>query len=840
MIKEITVKGAVQGVGYRPFVAEKAREFNITGYVKNMGAQVQILAIGGDENTEAFVYCIKREVPYGAFLLSVTEKDVDEDAFSAAIKAGINEFGGLDQKDLYSDFYIIDSTDLDLSSEIPVFLPDIGICDDCMREMLDPNDRRYRYPLISCAVCGPRLSILDSFPYDRERTTMRDFDMCPSCKIEYDSGRRHYAQTISCHDCGPQMILRVYDENGTFSEAEKDAAVENAIRILSEGGIIGLKGISGYQLVCKPTAEAAKRLRLIKGRENKAFAIMFSDVDSIREYAYISELEEDLLKYSSRPIVLLQKRYDFDYEVVRDSRYIGAFLPSAGIHRLLTDALGPLIVTSANKSDQPMIYDDETFFETFLDRGDGVSGSFSAVLYHKRRINMAQDDSVMFVISDGEREYAQFIRRARGYAPLPIILNTDKLNSCKDVVLAFGGDLKSSFAFVHGDRILPSQYIGDLEDYETVINYRKLLNDYEELFKQKANRLVCDMHPLYFSHRIAEEMSEKSGVELISLQHHAAHIYSVMAENSLDSCIGVSFDGTGYGLDGNIWGSEFIAVNGAEYARKAHLSYVKLLGGDEASKDAAKVRDCYIHAAQNIGLIKDYNENDQRNTVILNSPNSLDKTISSETNRRESLESNRRVSLESNRRKLLYSALDNDIQTFKSSSMGRLFDAVSSLLGICDYNSYEGECAIKLEKAAWEFIESGAPDKVYPELTFKVIDNAKEDASDDGSEFIVDQLALFSDIFDCYNKGSYSVSAVAYAFHRAIVQIIKIICTKIRSELNENRVCLSGGVFNNRILLAETVSELKESGFNVYWNRELPLGDGCISAGQAYYCLLKE
>ncbi len=813
MIKEITVKGAVQGVGYRPFVAEKAREFNITGYVKNMGAQVQILAIGREDDTSAFISCIKKEMPLGAFLLSVKEKDVDEEAFSEGMNDRINEFGGLNQKDLYSDFHIIDSTDLDLSSEIPVFLPDIGICDDCMREMLDPKDRRYRYPLISCAVCGPRMSILDSFPYDRERTTMKAFDMCPSCKKEYGLGRRHYAQTISCHVCGPQMILRVCDESGAFTEIDKNVAVERAIKILSEGGIIGLKGISGYQLVCKPGSEEAKRLRVLKGRENKAFAIMFSDVDRIREYAYVSDLEEGLLKSSARPIVLLNKRYEFDYEVVRDSRYIGAFLPSAGVHRLLTDALGPLIVTSANKSDQPMIYEDEVFFDTFLNPGNEGNDTLSAVLYHKRKINMAQDDSVMFVISDGTQEYAQFIRRARGYAPLPVILDADVIPASDRVVLAFGGDLKSTFAFGHGDRILPSQYIGDLEDYETGLNYRKLLCGYKELFKQRENLLVCDMHPSYFSRRMAEE----NGLKLVGLQHHAAHTFSVMAENSITSCIGVSFDGTGYGLDGNIWGGEFIAVNGTDYARKAHLSYVKLLGGDEASKDAAKVRDCYIHAAQNIGLIAEYNNPSQENKALINSPNN-------EENSKE---------LESGRRRLLYSALDNNIQTFESSSMGRLFDAVSSLLGICDYNSYEGECAIKLKAAAWEFIESGETNKEYPELTIRVIesDNA-------GAEIIVDQIALFSEIFDCYNKGSYSVSAIAYAFHKAIVQIIKIICVRLRAEFREDKVSLSGGVFNNRIILAEVISELREAGFNVYWNQKLPLGDGCISTGQAYYGLL--
>ena len=589
MIKEITVKGAVQGIGYRPFIAAKAKEHHINGYVKNMGAYVYILATGSDDDIRAFLCCIKTEVPPGGFILQVESRDLEPSVFISENK---------------DSFDIIDSSELDLSMEIPVFLPDIGICDDCLREMQDSSDRRFGYPLISCAVCGPRLSILDKLPYDRITTTMKPFSMCPDCSREYTRGRRRYAQTISCHSCGPQMILKKADrranteEGASYISYSASESVNEAIKILSGGGIIALKGVSGYQLVCLPTRECAERLRRLKGREEKPFAVMFSTSRDIEEYCHVSSLERELLESSARPIVLLNKKKDLDPMVVKKSRYIGAFLPSAGIHRLLTDSLGPLIVTSANYSDQPIIINDEDIFNSEL------AISLDGILYHERAVNMPQDDSVLFVISDGVREYPQFVRRARGYAPLPIIIERD---SCPDgrsmdmgndsVVLSYGGDLKSCFAYGHHDRIMPSQYIGDLKDLGTNRSYRDLMIRYEQLFKQIPDILVCDMHPSYFSTAIAQEHAIKTGRKLLKLQHHAAHIYSVMAENSLTDCIGVSFDGTGYGTDGRIWGGEFLSIQGSRWTREGHLSYVLLPGGDETAKDAERVRFGYMHQA---------------------------------------------------------------------------------------------------------------------------------------------------------------------------------------------------------------------------------------------------
>ena len=782
MIKEITVKGAVQGVGYRPFIAYMAKELNIAGFVKNMGALVQILAIGEDSDLEAFISCINSKGPDGAFILSVTQKELSD------IPTEYQKFT--------TDFSIIESSNIDLSSDIPVFLPDIGICDDCQRELFDKSDRRYRYPLISCAVCGPRMSILNSLPYDRDTTTMEHFEMCPSCQAEYADGRRRYAQTISCHECGPQMVLDYLSEDGGVVTKDKDEAVTYAVNIIKNGGILGLKGVSGYQLISKPDRESARRLRAIKGRESKAFAIMFFDVDMIREYAYVSPKEEELLKSSGRPIVLLKNKAEFDEEVVKGSRYIGAFLPSAGIHSILTKELGPLIVTSANKSDEPIIIDDKDFVSCFFDTKSDKDERTDGVLFHKRVINMPMDDSVMFVVSNKYGEFSQFIRRSRGYVPLPILTENKILAEHNGkAVLAFGGDLKSTFAFGHNDKILPSQYVGDLEDYGCVQNYKSLIRQYSDIFKQEPSLYVSDLHPLYASSKIASEMADIDRIKLVSLQHHFAHTYSVMAENGLDSAIGVSFDGTGYGTDGAIWGGEFTYINRADAKRAGHLSYVTLTGGDNASKDAQLISKCYIHKASEQGLLT----NDIKDVSSSN--------------------------------KLLNAALDNKVQTFDCSSIGRLFDAVSAILGICSFNSYEGECAIRLENAAWEFAE-GKPMGQYPEFSFDIT------ITDEG--FIADQIKLFSDIYKCHKTGEYKTAAIAYGFHMSVISLITSGTRLAKEKYEDNKVCLSGGVFNNRLILSKVTEALMDMGFEVFWNKDVPLGDGGISIGQVYYGLMLE
>ena len=767
MIISLMIKGAVQGVGYRPFIASLATEYHLKGLVRNIGTAVEIRVTGNDKDLNEFVNVVKTEYPAGAFILDVEEKHIKKDP---SFK--------------YDSFVIEDSIPVSLSDDLSVFSPDIGICDDCLKEMLDIKNRRYRYPLISCASCGPRISITDRFPYDRDTTTMDAFKMCPVCEAEYKEGRRRHAQTISCHDCGPQMLLDHYElrgRNNLLSHEEKDNAVRKATEILLHGDAIGLKGISGYQLLCLPTDGSARLLRQIKGRENKPFAVMFSSIEQIKEYAHVSALEEKLLTSSSRPIVLLNKKVDFSDEVLKGSEYIGAFLPSAGIHRLICDEVGPVICTSANKSDAPMIILDDDFRKTFMPPfGDEYNSQIHVrgMLYHKREINMAQDDSVMFVIKhqDGS-ETSHFIRRARGFAPLPVLVKNIKNNT---KILAMGGDLKSTFSFALKDKIISSQYIGDLEDYSVFENYKDVLDRYENLYEFEPEIIVRDMHPLYISHSYAEKRADMGieKLEILDVQHHHAHALSVMAENSLDSCIGVSFDGTGYGTDGNVWGGEFLLCNRTKFERKGHLSYVKLCGGNTAPKDAALVAGCYEEALGYDGL-----EVAQR------------------------------------------AALANNINTFETSSMGRLFDAVSALLNIRTFNSYEGECAVMLEKAA-SFFSGGS----CPEICFNI--------EEDDGVLIADQLLLYNDIKKFLDSKEFDINQIAYAFHMAVVKLILDVCVRIRRAFGENKVCLSGGVFLNRIILRESIRVLKENSFDVYVNKLVPAGDGGISLGQAYYAMM--
>ena len=452
----IRVTGAVQGVGYRPYVAELANKYELSGEVKNLGGIAQIIAEGDEEKISSFVNELKNSSPSGSIVLHVSL-----DYLKSSEPESLSRHSG---------FRIVGSSGEFDETYLPVFPPDIGICPDCMKELLDKKDRRYRYPLISCASCGPRFTILKELPYDRETTTMDVFSMCNECSLEYGEGRRRHAQTISCHKCGPQVILQEksnaskvkcneHECEENIETREGDEAIIRAIEILQNGGIIGLKGIGGYQLVASPyNYETVKRLREIKGREQKPFAIMFDDLSDIAKICNVSEMEKDYLLSSARPIVLLDKKEDpFAENVCGSSRQIGAFLPSTGVHKLITKVLKELIVTSGNISGEPMIISDEVFNQKFFDKIDGV-------LFNEREILRPLDDSVIQIIKNCKgKESPRFVRRARGYVPLPLFLEkTLKENAIYE---AFGADLKNAFAIGFGDKIIQSQFFGDMEDY---------------------------------------------------------------------------------------------------------------------------------------------------------------------------------------------------------------------------------------------------------------------------------------------------------------------------------------------------------------------------------------
>ena len=792
MTAEITVTGAVQGIGYRPYVAEIATEYGLQGNVRNSGGIVRILVRGEESVIRLFTDHLKNHFPAGAIIISVTCRTCRDDRIKSDALA--------------SGFIIIESEQGTFSKELPVFPPDIGICDDCMKEMLCLDNRRYHYPLISCASCGPRFSILRKLPYDRPVTTMDHFAMCPECQIEYGRGRRRHAQTISCHTCGPQMIFDKLQDGKTL-RTEKDEAMRMAAEILSAGGIIGMKGIGGYQLLTSAFTDASVlRLRRIKGREKKPFAIMFAEITDILKWCCVNDKEQELLQSAARPIVLLEKRENTNDQAVSEetcgeSRYIGAFLPATGAHRLLLDQTGPLIVTSANISGEPMITDDEVFRNQYLTEVDGM-------LYHDREILRPLDDSVTYCLrQDDGTVSTHLIRRARGYVPLPVFLKGVQ-ETGKHTIMAFGGDLKGTFAFYKGKRVILSQYLGDLANAAVQQNFEYERARMEEIFQAHPDRIVCDMHPGYFSTAMAFKYAAASGMnQPIQVQHHHAHIASVMAEHGLQHCIGVAYDGTGYGTDGSLWGGEFLFCSADAMQRMGHLSNVSLCGGDKVSTNAALAAACYLAADHE--MMQAYEPDDGR-------------------------------------RQMICAALANHINTIDSSSMGRLFDAAACIVGIRRKNSYEGECAIALENAAAEYLD----------MHTEALANLMEDpaalhmqvSEDINGSLLADQKQFVYELAKNMQQAKKLSGeeqknfrqAEALQFHAAIIRMTVTICEKIRSKTGENTVALSGGVFANRILLRGCIGYLRKAHFMVYWNESVPSNDGGISLGQAFLAGMRE
>lgn len=735
----ITVLGVVQGVGFRPFVARTAEALGIRGTVRNSGGIVQIVAEGKKEAIDDFVRRLRFHQPSGAQVTQILTKELPDRQFDA--------------------FTILASGQCE--EEIPLIPPDLPLCDACRKELRDPRNRRYRHPFISCVACGPRYSIINALPYDRGTTTMEDFPMCAQCEAEYrqEDNRRRHAQTISCFDCGPQLILKTPD--GVFYAEQ---ALQAGTELLKAGKVIAVKGIGGYQFACLPKDEqAARRLRLLKRRDRKPFAVMFPDLPSLKIYCQTDGEEEKLLLSAARPIVLLKKKKDFCPSVSGESRFIGAFLAYTSLHQLLTDACGALVMTSGNLTNEPILIRDEEMLAL-------ESEHLAGVLYHERRIVTPLDDSVARVACG----IPQVVRRSRGYVPLPVFLH----RSAGEPVLAMGGDLKSCFCLYPNDRAYVSQYFGDMEDYRVEQVYQENLRRMETLFGIRPKVIAHDRHPGYFTTRLAEKIAEERSLRRVTVQHHHAHAASVMAEHALSSCIGVVFDGTGYGTDGAVWGGEFLLCKGAGFERRAHLGYVTLTGGDAAAKNAKLTAYGYLCAAGRTAPDEAFG--------------------------------------------IAKAAIDHRVQTRRSSSMGRLFDAVSAVLELRAANTYEGECAIALENAAAAHLERGG--EPYP-LCFAV------SRQPDG--VIADQGKLVDDIRGAYEAGA-DRGALALGFHRAVAGMVLTVCRRIREDCGENTVALSGGVFANLLLTEDCVRRLESDGFRVFMNAAVPANDGGVCLGQAW------
>ena len=801
----IHVTGIVQGVGMRPFVYREAMAHGICGWVLNAGDGVHIEAHAPADALDAFVAALSEHAPAAARVERVDIADLEPGGWSAADEQG---------------FHIVASQDQ--TAHTTLVSPDIATCDDCLRELFDPADRRYHYPFINCTNCGPRFTIIRSLPYDRAATSMDCFPMCPKCAAEYVDplDRRFHAQPDACFDCGPHITWReAVNGNacgnssatpavGTTREAS-DAIIERCVELLASGGIVAIKGLGGFHLACDAANEqAVAELRRRKRRSNKPLAVMVRSLADTERLCHIDDAERDLLAGSIRPIVLLRRRTvseDNDGSpdilalapsVAHDLPELGVMLPYTPLQHLLLAAaashdMHALVMTSGNLSEEPIETDDALAWEHLV-----AAGIADALLGNDRAILSRYDDSVVRVV-DGD---VMPVRRARGYAPQPLSLPA--LDGTTPCVLACGPQQKATIALTRTDSdghttCFVSQHIGDVENGATFDAWSAARSRLENLFDLAPAALACDMHPSYLSSQWAREHD----LPLIEVQHHHAHIASVMAEAIVAGrlapdarVLGIAFDGTGAGTDGTIWGGEFLVARLTDFERVAHLRAWALPGG------AASVHDARRNA---FALLSELDLLEHPGAAGL--LNSLDEQT----------------------RSITATMIERGINSPRTSSMGRLFDAATAILGICGQATYEGEPAIELEAAAWRALDS--------EIAHFPDDNAGYSASDpswlDGP-YVLDQKALFEALLGGIEAGA-PANRLALDFHVGIARSSARIASDICVHEGIDTVALSGGVFMNRLLLQLLARELKSAGLTVLVPHTVPVNDGCIAYGQA-------
>lgn len=794
----IRVFGIVQGVGFRPTVKRHADACDIAGSVSNKGPYVEIFAEGSEECVNSFIKQIQEEPPKRAVILKLDVENVESG------EDGIHKVES--ETDSKEKFQIIESE----KEEGEIFVsPDIAICPECKKELYDKNDRRYLHPFINCTCCGPRLTILDSMPYDRVRTSMGEFPMCEKCEYEYTHAetRRFDAQPVCCNDCGPEVYLLGRKERGAN-------AIRYTRKVISEGGIVAVKGIGGFHLCCDAAKEeTVARLRQRKKRPMKPFAVMMKDLDVVRRECETEPHLEEILDGHQKPIILLPKKEGGTLceSVAPDNPKIGVMLPYAPVQLLLFDYQDEtkvsdcLVMTSANTSGAPICRDDE-------DALNELSGLCDVILSHDRKIRLRADDTVM----DFYRGEPYMIRRSRGYAPLPFMMG----NEFKGQVLAVGGELKNAFCIGKNQLFYPSPYIGDMGDVRTVKALKESVKRMEELLETKPQIVACDMHPSYNTRAAAEEM----GLPVFLVQHHYAHILSCMAENEWTTekkVIGVSFDGTGYGTDGTIWGGEILLADYDSFTRWGCIEPFAQTGGDVSAKEGWRI------AVSLLGKI--YGKENALQII---------ETLGL---------------CESKLAKLQFTMEERGINTVQSTSAGRLFDAVSAILDIRKYSTFEGEASTSLQFAAekWldaqkkkiagseDFAESGIITD-YGEL--KSISDVAQKSVVEKNNFInrnikadlyyLPTLSLVKEVAERKLAGENSNQLALY-FHRRLAGMIVSACEKAREETGINTVALSGGVYQNKLLLDYSVTMLEERGFHVLRHHLLPPNDGGISLGQA-------
>ncbi len=745
--KKLEVNGIVQGVGFRPFVYNLANHYGLKGEVANTSAGVSIHIEGPPECIQGFETDLAAKCPPLAHVVSISGE-------SAPVKP-------------CADFKIVKSRGRAHKSTL--ISPDVSICADCLQELFDPADRRYLYPFINCTNCGPRYTIIDDVPYDRPKTCMRHFKMCAACQAEYDdpANRRFHAQPNACVRCGPHVSL--YDNRRKAVDTADP--IKKSADFIRQGKIVAVKGLGGYHLaVDAQNNDAVLRLRDRKMREEKPFAVMSPDLGRIRQYAMVGPEEEIMLASIQRPIVLLQKKTPCSIAaaVAPRNKYWGVMLPCTPLHYLLLKhGFTALVMTSGNLSEEPIAIDNEDAFERLADIADYF-------LIHNRDIYLRSDDSIVRHAAGQTR----YIRRSRGFVPIPLFLN-----HAVPSILACGAELKNTICLTKDDKAFLSQHIGDLENLSTLDFFRLTVDHLQRILEIHPEIIACDMHPDYLSSRYA---AEQQGIRKVEVQHHHAHIVSCMAEHRLEGAvIGLSFDGTGYGSDGAIWGGEVLIADAGQFQRAAHMAYVSMPGGAAAIKEPWRMAVGYLHDAFGDSL--------------------------------RDLEIPMLGHIASAKLKIIVEMIQKGVNCPQTSSLGRLFDGVAAIVGIRNQVNFEGQAAMELEMLA-------ADD------TASIYDFERLTGTGDCIQIL--PAPIIRGIVEDIQSGV-AIAQISIKFHKTLIALFAEICADIRRERDLNRVVLSGGCFQNRILLSGMIQELASRDFAVFAHQRAPTNDGGIALGQA-------
>ena len=770
-LRQISVRGGVQGVGFRPFVYRLARDHALAGWVLNHSGGVDIEVEGTLLALDAFVYGLTEQAPPLARIMAVEVVEAPP--------------GG------YEGFEIRHSVATE--GRYQLISPDIATCADCLRELLDPDDRRYRYPFTNCTNCGPRFTIIRDIPYDRPLTTMQPFVMCPDCQREYDDplDRRFHAQPNACPACGPQVWLESSDAAGSHL-VERDDALRLAGQMLVAGKVLAIKRLGGFHLACDATnATAVGVLRKRKGRPSKPLAVMMASMDDVHRQCHVSEGEEFLLTSQQCPIVLLRRLEDSSIvpEVAPQNLYVGVMLPYTPLHHvLLRDVRHPLVMTSGNLSEEPIARSNNEAHQRLGPLAD-------AFLMHNRDIHARYDDSVVFITqspiaqstspqsTSPQSPSTQYIRRSRGYAPFPIRLPFET-----GQILATGAELKNTFSLTRDDFAFVSQHIGDMENLETLEHFEASIALFQHIFRIDPELVAHDLHPDYFATKFAHTQRSDSQ-SLVPIQHHQAHIASCLVDNGWEEAagpvIGVAWDGTGYGLDGHIWGGEFFVGDYRGFRRAAHLEYLPMPGGESAIRSPWRLAAGYFYSL---------------------------------TGEMPAL-----AGVSDQELRIVRQQVDRRFNTLLTSAAGRLFDTVAALAGVRQQVTYEAQAAIELEMLSTRWASGRSSEVHAPAYPYVV------EEGEDGAVIRLRRLlqAVQSDVEEGTGPGQ-----IGYRFHQTLAEMIVAVCQRIAAEEGPRTVALSGGCFQNRLLLALTVPRLEDAGFQVLLHQQVPCNDGGISLGQ--------